>query len=236
MAYSFSSRVRYSEIGENGFLTLPGILNYFQDCTTFQSEDIGLGMDSLKERKRIWVLSAWQVIVKRYPALGERIVTSTWPYGFRGFMGMRNFTMDTEDGERLACANTFWTFINGETGLPEKLKESDISGYQMEEKLDMDYAPRKIVLPESFSAEEAFSVQKHHLDTNHHVNNSRYIQMAMDYVPAEFCIGQMRAEYKQQARLHDVIHPEKAVENGKITVLLNDGDGGTYAAVEFLQA
>ena len=69
MAYSFSSRVRYSEIGENGFLTLPGILNYFQDCTTFQSEDIGLGMDSLKERKRIWVLSAWQVIVKRYPAL-----------------------------------------------------------------------------------------------------------------------------------------------------------------------
>ena len=151
-------------------------------------------------------------------------------------MGMRNFTMDTEDGERLACANTFWTFINGETGLPEKLKESDISGYQMEEKLDMDYAPRKIVLPESFSAEEAFSVQKHHLDTNHHVNNSRYIQMAMDYVPAEFCIGQMRAEYKQQARLHDVIHPEKAVEDGKITVLLNDGDGGTYAAVEFLQA
>ena len=60
--------------------------------------------------------------------------------------------------------------------------------------------------------------------------------MAMDYVPAEFCIGQMRAEYKQQARLHDVIHPEKAVEDGKITVLLNDGDGGTYAAVEFLQA
>ena len=33
-----------------------------------------------------------------------------------------------------------------------------------------------------------------------------------------------------------MIHPEKAVEDGKITVLLNDADGGTYAAVEFLQA
>ena len=39
MIYSFDGRVRYSETGENGLLTLPGILNYFQDCSTFQSED-----------------------------------------------------------------------------------------------------------------------------------------------------------------------------------------------------
>lgn len=233
MAYSFSGKVRYSEIGENGLLTLPGILNYFQDCSTFQSEDVGLGMKSLKERNRFWVLSAWQVIINRYPAFGEEIRTSTWAYGFRGFMGMRNFTMDTENGERLAYANTFWTFINGETGLPQKLTEGDISGYQMEKKLDMDYASRKIALPEGFCPEDAFSVQKHHLDTNHHVNNSQYIQMAMDYVPENFRIGQMRAEYKQQARLHDVICPQKSVENDKVTVLLNDEGGSSYAVVEF---
>ena len=57
MAYSFSGRVRYSEIGENGLLTLPGVLNYFQDCSTFQSEEVGLGMEVLKEWKRFWVLS-----------------------------------------------------------------------------------------------------------------------------------------------------------------------------------
>ena len=64
MAYSFGGRVRYSEIGENGLLTLPGILNYFQDCSTFQSEESGLGIEVLKEWKRFWVLSAWQVIVE----------------------------------------------------------------------------------------------------------------------------------------------------------------------------
>ena len=121
MAYSFSGRVRYSEIGENGLLTLPGILNYFQDCSTFQSEEVGLGIDILKEWKRIWVLSAWQVVVDRYPYMGERIKTSTWAYGFRGFMGLRNFTMETEGGERLAYANTFWTYIDAENGLPVRL-------------------------------------------------------------------------------------------------------------------
>ena len=75
----------------------------------------------LKEWKRIWVLSAWQVVVDRYPYMGERIKTSTWAYGFRGFMGFRNFTMDTADGERLAYANTFWTYIHAENGFPVKL-------------------------------------------------------------------------------------------------------------------
>ena len=40
MNYSFNSRVRYSETGENGKLTLPGVLNYFQDCCTFHAEKI----------------------------------------------------------------------------------------------------------------------------------------------------------------------------------------------------
>ena len=136
MIYSFDGRVRYSEIGENGLLTLPGVLNYFQDCSTFQSEEVGLGIKVLKEWKRFWVLSAWQVIVERYPAMGEQIRTSTWAYGFRGFMGFRNFTMDTMEGERLAYANTFWTYINRENDFPVKLTERDTEGYGLEEKLD----------------------------------------------------------------------------------------------------
>ena len=41
MSYSFESRVRFSEIGEDGCLTLPGVLDYFQDCCTFESEQTG---------------------------------------------------------------------------------------------------------------------------------------------------------------------------------------------------
>ena len=173
------------------------------------------------------------MIVERYPAMGEEIRTSTWAYGFRGFMGFRNFTMDTADGERLAYANTFWTYIHAENGFPVKLTERDTTAYGIEEKLDMDYAPRKILLPEETQPQESFTVQKHHLDTNHHVNNCQYVQMAMDYLPEDFCIHQMRAEYKQQARLNDVICPARAIEDNKTTILLNDQQNEPYAVVEF---
>ena len=238
MAYSFSGRIRYSEIGENGLLTLPGVLNYFQDCSTFQSEAVGLGMKVLKERKRFWVLSAWQVIINRYPELGEDIRTSTWAYGFRGFMGMRNFTMDTEAGESLAYANTYWSYIDAENGLPVKLTPEDTRGYEltdgtMEPKLDMDYAPRKIRLPGEYKEEENFVIQKHHLDTNHHVNNCQYIRMAADHLPEDFKVGQLRAEYKRQAVLDNVIIPEVYMTENKEAVVLNAEDKEPYAVVEF---
>ena len=175
MRYSFESRVRFSEIGEDGCLTLPGVLDYFQDCCTFESEQTGVGMEVLKEQKRAWVLSAWQVIMKRYPKLGENINVTTIPYGFRGFIGMRNFILETVDGERLAWANSYWSFINTETGLPEKLTAADTDPYDLGEKMEMDYAPRKIALPKERKPQESFAVQKHHLDTNHHVNNCQYI-------------------------------------------------------------
>lgn len=234
MSYSFEGRIRYSETGENGCLTLPGILDYFQDCCTFHSESIGQGMEALKKRGLVWVLSSWQVVVDRYPRLGEAVKITTAPYDFRGFLGMRNFTMDTRDGERLAYANTIWSNINMETGRPQKLKDEDIEGYELGEKLDMEYAPRKIALPERMEAEEPFTVQKHHLDTNHHVNNCQYVRMAADYLPEGFSIHQMRAEYKKQAVLNDVFYPMAGREDGKVTVALANGQGEAYAVVEFV--
>ena len=49
--YSFNERIRYSELGENGELSLVGLLNLFQDCSTFQSEDLGLGIKYLQGKK-----------------------------------------------------------------------------------------------------------------------------------------------------------------------------------------
>ena len=204
MSYSFESRVRFSEIGEDGCLTLPGVLDYFQDCCTFESEQTGVGMEVLKEQKRAWVLSAWQVIVKRYPKLGENIKVTTIPYGFRGFIGMRNFILETMDGEKLAWANSYWSFINTETGLP---KEREV--------------------------QNAFSVQKHHLDTNHHVNNCQYIRMAADHLLEDFKVGQLRVEYKRQAVLDNVIIPEVYMTENKEAVVLNAEDKEPYAVVEF---
>lgn len=232
--YSFDSRIRYSETDSEGKLTLISLLNYFQDVTTFQSEDLGLGIAYTGELHLAWVLSSWQIVVERYPRLGEKVTIGTFPTEFKGFMGTRNFFMLDEDGEYLARANTLWSLLSTDTGKPALPTAKMLESYVLEEKLPMEYAPRKIVIPQGGVQSEPIVVKKHHLDTNHHVNNGQYVSIAMEYLPEGFVIVQMRAEYKKQAFLDDILYPYVVeIERGYV-ITLYDESGKPYVSVEFL--
>lgn len=231
--YKWDGRVRFSEVGEDKRLTLDSIVNYFQDCSTFQSEDIGNGMEAVEALHRAWVLSSWQIVVKEYPKLGESITTGTWPYEFNRFLGGRNFMMYGSDGRVLAYANSLWTYINTENGRPVRVDEDIIKLYVLEPKYDMEYADRKIALPQNMLPAASFPVEIHHLDTNHHVNNGQYIKMAGAYLPQGFDIAQMRAEYKKSAVLGDTICPKIYVEENKAVVSLEDEAGNPFTVVEY---
>ena len=233
--YAFDSRIRYSETDSEGELTLNALLNYFQDCSTFHSEDVGLGIGYMKEIGQAWVLFSWQIVVDRYPRLGEKVKIVTLPYELKGFLGYRNFAMLDEEGNYLAKANSLWSLLDMTTGKPVAVNEAMHKGYGIDEKLDMDYAPRKITVPEGGQLLDPIVVKKHHLDTNHHVNNGQYVNIAMEYLPDGFLIHQMRAEYKKQAFLDDVLYPcVVSVESGYV-VSLRDEEGRPYVSVEFLQ-
>ena len=232
--YTFDSRVRYSEVGTDGNMTLIALLDYFQDSSTFHSEDLGLGTDYLKSLNQVWMLSAWQICVNRYPHLCERIVIGTAPYGFKGFVGYRNFEMKTQAGEVLAYANSVWSLMDLGKMTPAKPSEQMLAGYVLEEKYPMEYAPRRIDVPAEGRNVEPFAVKAHHLDTNNHVNNGQYVRMAAEYIPKDFPVKQLRVEDKSQAVLGDRICPVVAgdEETGSYIVSLNREDGRPYSIVE----
>lgn len=235
MRYEFESRIRYSEVDSDGKLSLESLLDYFQDCSTFHSEDVGVGIKYLKEKHMAWVLAAWQIVVERYPKLCENVVIGTAPYEFKAFLGFRNFQMKTKQGEQLACANTIWTLMDMNTMRPIKPTEDMLQAYILEEKLPMTYEPRRIPIPEGNGIKQPpVEIRRHHLDTNQHVNNGQYIRIAGEYLPKEFKIAQMRAEYKRQAMLADVIYPVLyETDEHKWTIALNDADGKPYCITEF---
>ena len=107
--YSFDSRVRYSECDSEGRLAVTALLNYFQDCSTMQSEDLGVGVEALHRRGTMWVVNSWNIEIIRLPELSESIVAGTIPYEIRGFFGKRNFFMKDAAGEYLAKADSLWT-------------------------------------------------------------------------------------------------------------------------------
>ncbi len=236
MKYEMPARIRLSETDQQGVLTLFYLINYLQDAGTFHAEDVERGLAWSREQKAAWVLADWQLHIRRRPGLGEKVLVRTWPYSFRGFMGGRNYTVETEEGELLVTANSEWVLmdleknrpVRAEAGLLERFGSAD------EEKLQEDLGGRKVVPEQPGEERTAFSVQEYHLDTNHHVNNTQYIRFAEQYLEKDFHPVHFRAEYRKQAYLGDTIVPKVCgVENG-VQILLDTPEGETYFAAEFL--
>lgn len=231
--YKIDTRVRYSECGEDGKMKLTSIVNQFQDSSSEHSESLGLGVEYLKERKRAWILNSWQIVIERYPKAHEQIEVLTWPTGFKGVFGPRNFCMKTTNGEMLAYANTLWVYMDVEKRIPTKPSEEEKERYGIEPPLEMEYAARKIKLPEVVNEVDTLSVRKYHIDTNSHMNNCHYIQMAMEILPEKLVIKQVRVEYKKSAVLGEKIILKMAEEKERTVVELCDKQGELYAVVEF---
>lgn len=233
--YQYEGRIRYSQLDNQGSLSLPALLDYFQDCSIFHSEALGVGVEYLKEKQLIWALSAWQIVIKRYPGLCEKVTVGTAPYDFKGFVGYRNFWLTDEAGEQLAVANSIWSLIGTKDGKPTRPSQEMLEKYELSPRLDMEYADRRIRFEGEGVLQEKLTVMPHHLDTNMHVNNGQYVRIAMDYLPKDFKIGQLRAEYKMQAVLGTEMYPTVFMQEDKAGVSLRNDAGAVYCNVEFVR-
>lgn len=246
--YSYFSRVRFSECDAEGIMKLTTLVDYLQDTAIFHSEDVGFPVRYMKEHHMAWMLASWQIVVKRMPRYSEQIEVITNPHGVERFIGYRNFKILGTDGEECVVANSVWALMDLESAKPVIASQEMIDAYAIGEKFPMDYAPRKIRIPEAslFTERTPFTVEPWHLDSNRHVNNGAYIHMAWNYVPraagsladfdTETGFHEIRAEYKNQAHLGDVISPKVALlDEGKHMIVdLQREDGKSFAVVEFL--
>lgn len=234
--YSFQSRVRYSELNhQKGILDCSSIINYFQDCSTFQSEDLNRGLSYLHTANRVWLLNSWQLEIIKPAKLGDYITLGTWAYDFKGAYGFRNFIMKDEKEEVLAVANSIWIYVDTETGKPTRIPKdyAVTSGYGMAPPYPMEPADRKLKFPEEYSELTPFPVIKSNIDSYNHVNNGQYIKLAEEYLPENYTVHSLRVEYRAQAVLGDMITPLVANGPDYMTIALTNWDKKPYAILEF---
>lgn len=233
--YSFDARVRYSECDETGRLSLFSAINYLQDCSTFQSAGMGLGIDGLEPRGLAWVLANWLVEVDRLPAFSEGVTVSTWCYEMTRAHALRNFQIEA-GGEPVVRANSQWFVYDVARGRATRVPEDQRRYLTGEAPLDMP-GPERRLRPEGPATEAPrLRVARRHLDTNRHVNNARYVAYALDALEAVGVAAPeppltLQAQYRSMAFLGDVVCPRVHVCEGGCDVDLGDEAGRTYAVI-----
>ena len=232
--YTFDSRIRYSECDYREKLNIYGMINYFQDCSTFQSESTGAGVLAMHEQNLVWVVSFWQIDVFKYPQLGDKVTVGTFPYDYRGFFGKRNFFMKDANGEFLAKADSLWTLLNYETSKPERVTEEIAGVYGLGDKLDMDYEKGKILPLDTMEEKSPITVMDSHLDANMHVNNGQFVGMIMNLIEtADY--KRLKVEYRKMARKGEILIQYVGNDDNKNVVILKNKDNDVCSAMEFIK-
>lgn len=231
--YRYETDVRYSEMTKEMKTAPHQILNYFQDCSILDSEMIGKGVQYIQAHKRGWILSSWQIEILKYPEFRQHISVGTWAYDFSGIYGYRNFDICDEQGERIARANSIWCLVDMENGMPVKITNEDVEGYELIKGIDMPPVSRKLPFYEHGEKSAPFAVRRNDIDTNDHVNNARYIAFAEEYLPESFEPNRIKVQYRQAAKYGDILYPlVTEIEEGYAISLCNS-EYKPYVIMEF---
>lgn len=230
-------RVAYSEIGSDGLMTIPAILETLQDCATFHTQDVGMTLDWLMKNNLAWVTASWHLKIRRFPAFGEELEIETRPYRLAHSIGKRAFEIrtyhGTQESESLILADSQWVFSDVVRGKSVNFPEDIAERYGIDEPFEGSVSPRRRLRPvPDMKAHEALVVGRGQLDTNNHVNNVQYVRMAMPYFPDN--IHEFMIEYLRSAHLGDVIIPKTADADGRI-ISLDAPDDSTYVIMEVKQ-
>lgn len=229
--FSFDSRVRYSECDERAHLSLVSLVNYLQDCSTFQSESLGVGIDFLREHDFAWFIAAWRIDIAQLPRFSDEIRVGTWCYELKSTRARRNFVILDEQGEQIVKADSLWFCFDTVRGRPMRVPASEEVYRSDEPCLKMSTLERRIACEGPCEERAPIVVGEQHLDTNRHVNNAQYLLMAYEALDTPLYLTGISVQYAQMALLGDTLIPRIYEDERGYVVSLTRDDGVVSAVV-----
>ena len=234
MYYSLSRRVATSDVDETARQTLVSTVTLMQDCSLFSLESQPVFKDYLDTNHVAMMVASRQMDVLRRPAYGEIVRAETSIYQFRGFLGYRNTIVYDEANEPVATCYAVGAFVSLTDGKLIKLPTEVVDSVEFAPKYDMEYLPRKIVLPKIEPiALDPVAVQRNDIDLYGHMNNAQYVRVAFECLPEGAPTDRMRVSYTNQARVGDLLYPHLYQTDSAVIVSLADADAKPYSIVEF---
>lgn len=231
--YTYKTKVSFSRLDKAGTVPYHEILNYLQDCSTAQSQSLGVGVDYLKKENKAWVLLAYKIQIFRELRLGEGIEVGTCPADFGKVMATRQFFIKDENGDFVVKAESIWSLIDTVQRIPIRIREEDTNKYKTETAFERIKPSRKIRFSGEKEILKEIVVQGMDIDINGHVNNANYLRMIYDNIPKEAGYNQLEIVYNKEALEGERIVCTKYHEEDGLGISLESDSGETHTQIKF---
>ncbi len=231
--YSIKRKVAMSDVGADNRLKIVSMLESFGDCEQFQIDDTPYITDYFSSNNFGLYVGFRQIDIYSMPEYGSEFSVVTGIYEVGKVMGYRNTCAYDSSGNIISKSYTMGATVDLKTQKATRVSNEYIDGFKADEKVDMEYTSRKVILPQCEPIKlKEFNVPSHFIDNYKHMNNVNYIAVALACLGVGYNPKRIRVEYKLSARAGESITPYLYKVNGKSYVSLV-GVSGVFCNVEF---
>ena len=175
MKVSRQHTIDFFDVAHDKTLRIEAMARFFQDMAILHSSRVGAGPDQLFPKGLVWFLHRLEVRVQHYPVLGDKVTLSTWSRAFRQYMGLREYTIESEQGIAVQ-ASSVWVFFDFRKKRVTRAPEEMAAAYESESRAQFDdelyqWKPGKVTAPE---VQIPAALRHGDYDINGHVNNTIY--------------------------------------------------------------
>lgn len=212
---------------------MSSIINYFCDIGTEQSELLGVGIDSLTEKRLAWVFYKYDIKVNRYPRYGEKIKVVTMAKSFKKFYASRAYEIYDSNNEKIVEGEGIFLLINIDKRRAVRIPDDQYEIYGVDIENCPDIKPTKLEKLTEVMYESNFKVRYGDIDSNMHVNNVKYIEWAVESLPLDIVLNyelkQLSVIFQKECRYGAEVSSTcqtKEIEEGiKILHKIEDSEG-----------
>jgi medium-chain acyl-[acyl-carrier-protein] hydrolase len=171
------------EIDMKGRLKPHVLFAYMLNSAWKHTQDTAWGYRPLLAQNLMWVLVKFQLSISRLPVWGEAISLETWGKGTERFYALRDFSVRSPAGERIASATSAWMVLERSSYRPQKLDRMRESFPWEPGRNEKETDLRKVPEPANEVECALFQVSFTDIDVNKHVTATRYLQWILDSYP-----------------------------------------------------
>ncbi|QGU96674.1 acyl-ACP thioesterase [Clostridium bovifaecis] len=209
--------VHYYEADYRKQALMTSLIDYFNDVATFQSEELGIGIDYMKENNMAWILYKWDINVTKYPMYGEKIIVRTEPCAAKKFYAYRKFYILNLEKEVIATASSVWLLIDIKERKPMRVTPHLMEVYGLTDDNNEILKVDNIIKLSEEESSIGFKVRYSDIDTNGHVNNEKYAAWLIESIPLDIVLNytliNMKITYKKETKYGENIKVLTASKN-----------------------
>ena len=174
---SLTSEVRIvpSMCDRNSLMSIPAMLDMFQDAAGIHAGSVGIGALALEERGLFWIVSKTRLRINRRPPVQELLDSFTWIQPAERVSCERDWAL-MKDGEQLAYVRSIWAALRRDNFRPGHMADFYPDS-------DFDIAPPDDVpftrMGKNFEDAELlgeYRIRSVDIDRGGHMNNVNYVR------------------------------------------------------------